>query len=1017
LTTGPDTPPSSAGRLKAAILRLIEIPRGLTSLSSQLVLMSDGLARLEQDGAQRHAATQTVLQALADRLDRTEAEQLEQRDRITRLHDGVVSLQAHAAMAGMDTVRPARPLFTDSEMQAAKLVRHLGERLPPALVTFLDAARDLPLLVQDDTHLPGASEAGRTFALAAANRDRRAVIDAGTRLVWLLPPASEDGAAMADELEQALGILATDVTVHAGVGTPERTIVTGIRKAESAMPVLVWDGLGASFAAASQTAAALTVATRQRIRPALRLPALADQAADDWADAAVSHLVTCLGSLHATEWGVAWPAAALDADETFMPALDALRAALSRHGLSLAFQWVEGHVTIARTAAIHRLARRAGVRLDLTPTARDVGAGLMTAYDAVAPYRPAGFDLRIPAFAAVVPGTSPLICMARRDTALDIAGSDPFEAWTCDVARRLDQVFDRQARRRFSAWLDAGNSQAGQWEQFHVYNWRPPVDALSVVPVIDANGQASDSFLRVLSEGLDRFRPIAPADIVASGSAGGLDPASDNLTLQIDAHDYLVGRLEPSADSARLMDWFPAAMGDTLEIGSGYGVLARRFMDRTTQYVGVDLTLAQGRAIADLGGHPLVADIHALPFPDGAFDTIIADNVIEHALEPLKALGEIRRLLRPGGKAYLLLPLDYLGKAYRNPSHLWKADLHSIRSALGQSGLAILRADTAVYAHLGGDGSFPSCQNTTSYWEVCSLDHADDTGARDDGSVVRPDLLADILGVDPDLGAITHQAGEDVVALNATSDLEPLARNSPALRNFNWSFYIRFSGARIVRSLKALRQRKVSGTVLDMGSYFGNFSLALKRAGWQPVALDSYRTYGHAFDQHRARMEAEGIDIRDYDDIGYDLSGFADESFDAIICMGVIEHIPHTPRMLLDSIRRVLKPGGVAILDTPNLGYEYQRQKLMRGQTVFAPIETQFETDIPFEGHHREYLPEEMRWMLTRAGFEAVDIEMFNYSVYGFTELTGEHLVRFRAMERDPNRREIILAVAAKPQR
>jgi 2-polyprenyl-3-methyl-5-hydroxy-6-metoxy-1,4-benzoquinol methylase len=48
------------------------------------------------------------------------------------------------------------------------------------------------------------------------------------------------------------------------------------------------------------------------------------------------------------------------------------------------------------------------------------------------------------------------------------------------------------------------------------------------------------------------------------------------------------------------------------------------------------------------------------------------------------------------------------------------------------------------------------------------------------------------------------------------------------------------------------------------------------------------------------------------------LTGISDNSFDTIICFQVIEHIEND-RLLLQEIKRVLKPGGSLFLTTPNL--------------------------------------------------------------------------------------------------
>ena len=250
----------------------------------------------------------------------------------------------------------------------------------------------------------------------------------------------------------------------------------------------------------------------------------------------------------------------------------------------------------------------------------------------------------------------------------------------------------------------------------------------------------------------------------------------------------------------------------------------------------------------------------------------------------------------------------------------------------------------------------------------------------------------------------------------AGANLLPLARHSPGLEGYDWTAYIRLSAIRLVRVGAALRRaRMTTGRVLDFGSVFRQL-----RAVWTPGS-DSMWTRPIATMAMTAPSipsskfwPRTGSTVIDLGSAGRDLSSLPSGSYDAILCMGVIEHIPHTPRLLLQSLDRLLRPGGQLILDTPNLLYIYTREKLAAGQSIFPSIEVQFHVQPPFEGHHREYTPREVAWMLEAIGHEVSELETYNYSIYGLSELSGADAKRFEMMKVDPELRELIIARSAK---
>ncbi|MEK7519652.1 MAG: methyltransferase domain-containing protein [Patescibacteria group bacterium] len=55
--------------------------------------------------------------------------------------------------------------------------------------------------------------------------------------------------------------------------------------------------------------------------------------------------------------------------------------------------------------------------------------------------------------------------------------------------------------------------------------------------------------------------------------------------------------------------------------------------------------------------HPdIVGDIHALPFGDNSQDAIVCIAVLEHVENPIRAVQEIHRVLKPGGYCFLYVP-------------------------------------------------------------------------------------------------------------------------------------------------------------------------------------------------------------------------------------------------------------------------------------------------------------------------------------------------------------------------
>jgi 2-polyprenyl-6-hydroxyphenyl methylase/3-demethylubiquinone-9 3-methyltransferase len=102
-----------------------------------------------------------------------------------------------------------------------------------------------------------------------------------------------------------------------------------------------------------------------------------------------------------------------------------------------------------------------------------------------------------------------------------------------------------------------------------------------------------------------------------------------------------------------------------LDAGCGTGTIARRLAQQGCRVTAVDgsarmIAAAERAAAPGTGSMPLcflrVKDVAELPFADAAFDAIVCSSVLEYVDAPSLVLGELARVLRPGGRLIVSIP-------------------------------------------------------------------------------------------------------------------------------------------------------------------------------------------------------------------------------------------------------------------------------------------------------------------------------------------------------------------------
>jgi SAM-dependent methyltransferase len=123
------------------------------------------------------------------------------------------------------------------------------------------------------------------------------------------------------------------------------------------------------------------------------------------------------------------------------------------------------------------------------------------------------------------------------------------------------------------------------------------------------------------------------------------------------AMDWVLSRRPVAAERARLL---AAARGAVLEIGVGTGLNLPHYPAAVTAITAVapaaELDGRAARRAAERGVSVELVDARAesLPFPAGSFDTAVSTFVLCTVADPQAAIGELARVLRPGGRLLFL---------------------------------------------------------------------------------------------------------------------------------------------------------------------------------------------------------------------------------------------------------------------------------------------------------------------------------------------------------------------------
>lgn len=143
-------------------------------------------------------------------------------------------------------------------------------------------------------------------------------------------------------------------------------------------------------------------------------------------------------------------------------------------------------------------------------------------------------------------------------------------------------------------------------------------------------------------------------------------PESPEYFRELDSRVFHPRVLRLTADRdgrpfSRFVDFASLTGKDVLEVGCGSGFAVQLFVEAGANVTAIDLTeWAVETTRARLRAFGLEADVaqadgEQLPFADGAFDLVFSWGVIHHSGDMERALDELVRVCRPGGRVVIMV--------------------------------------------------------------------------------------------------------------------------------------------------------------------------------------------------------------------------------------------------------------------------------------------------------------------------------------------------------------------------
>jgi len=234
------------------------------------------------------------------------------------------------------------------------------------------------------------------------------------------------------------------------------------------------------------------------------------------------------------------------------------------------------------------------------------------------------------------------------------------------------------------------------------------------------------------------------------------------------------------------------------------------------------------------------------------------------------------------------------------------------------------------------------------------------------------------------------------------------------MKKYPFAGYIDNSYANVNIATTVLRYLQPGSKILDFGAGHCLKTGIIQTLGFKCSACDDLQDDWHKLGDNRSKImefaKEMGVEFKLLTE---NALPFQEASFDMVMMHDVLEHLHDSPRELVNSLVKLIKPEGLLFITVPNAVNIRKRISVLLGKTNLPGFESYYWYPGPWRGHIREYVRDDLLKLSEYLGLFVVELRSCHHMLQKIPRPIRPVYVSFTALF--PGWRDSWLLVAKKP--